>query len=352
MAPTNSATVNHHASHHHASSSNFGHGNIFTNGGKAAHKNKPKNDIDSYGYLGRMKQIVVLVDPYSSGCLVGQEVSKRGYLLIRVWSAGICDIMKGHQPVSCQDLRYYDTITVDDLLAQQDQENAHGKAVSSLSYNQDGTTTLVQSSALELAAAAIRESADDLEIVSVIAGGDRGVDFADALSEHFGLLTNGTSIPNRRDKKIQQELCRAAGLRAARQAGGDKFEDVEAFLRTEAYPLVVKPLESSGSDGVKLCQTFDEAKQHFDVIMQTCMVDGGKNTGAVAQEFLRGKEYIVDMVSCDGIHKCFMVFVYDKRPANGAMFVYYGCIPVDSESPEAKLLIPYTKGVLDAIGVK
>jgi hypothetical protein len=46
------------------------------------------------------------------------------------------------------------------------------------------------------------------------AGGDRGVDFADALSEYCGLLSNGTDIPNRRDKKIQQELVGAAGLRS------------------------------------------------------------------------------------------------------------------------------------------
>jgi hypothetical protein len=44
-----------------------------------------------------------------------------------------------------------------------------------------------------------------------------GVDFADAFSEHLELLTNGTEVPNRRDKYIQQEMIRQAGLRAVRQ---------------------------------------------------------------------------------------------------------------------------------------
>lgn len=44
--------------------------------------------------------------------------------------------------------------------------------------------------------------------------------------------------------------------------------------------------------------------------------------------------------------------MYDKRPANGASFCYFGCIPIDSESPEANVLIPYCRNVLDAIGVK
>jgi glutathione synthase/RimK-type ligase-like ATP-grasp enzyme len=200
-------------------------------------------------------------------------------LLIRVWSAGISEIMKGHTPLSCKDLRYYDTITVDDLLSSPDDD------------------------IMQVTAKAIQEAAGDFPIVSIMAGGDRGVDFADALSEKFGLLTNGTDIPNRRDKKIQQELVRESGLRAVRQAGGADFKDVEEFLKTEPYPVVVKPIESSGSDAVKLCATFEEAKEHFDLIMKTTMVDGGMNTGALCQEFLRGKEYIVDHVSRDGVHK-------------------------------------------------
>lgn len=240
--------------------------------------NSSSNDELVETYLGRRKQVVVLVDPYSTGCLVGQEISKRGYLLIRVWSAGISEIMKLHQPMSCHDLRYFDTVTVDDL-------EIH-----------NGNT-------LKATADAIRSAAGVFPVVSILAGGDRGVDFADALSEFFGLLTNGTGIPNRRDKKIQQELVRATGVRAVRQAGGAVFSDVEEFLKTEEYPIVVKPIESSGSDAVKLCQNFEEAKAHFELIMSTPMVDGGDNTGVLAQEFLRGKEYIVDHVSRNGIHK-------------------------------------------------
>lgn len=42
----------------------------------------------------------------------------------------------------------------------------------------------------------------------------------------------------------------------------------------------------------------------------------------------------------------------DKRPANGAAFVYFGCHPVDIDSPEARLVIPYIRKVLDALGLK
>lgn len=83
--------------------------------------------------------------------------------------------------------------------------------------------------------------------------------------------------------------------------------------------------------------------------MKSQMVNGGECPAVLCQEFLRGKEYVVDHVSRDGIHKTVMVWVYDKRPANGCAFVYFGCVPVDSNSPEAKLLIPYVRKVLDAL---
>ena len=258
--------------------------------------------------------LVVIVDPYSTGCLVAHEISKRGYLIAALWHNGFAEEMKTHVPQSCGTLHWH---------AQVD----------------EGKT-------LEETARLVREAAGESELVACIAGGEAGVDLADALSEFLGVQTNGTEIPNRRDKKVQQELIKAAGLRSVRQAGSDKFEDVEEFLKTESYPVVLKPIESAGSDGVKLCYTFDEAKEHFDLLMKSQMVNGGGCPAVLCQEFLRGNEYVVDHVSLDGVHKTVMVWVYDKRPANGNAFVYFGCVPIDSESPEAKILIPYVRKVL------
>jgi biotin carboxylase len=114
-------------------------------------------------------------------------------------------------------------------------------------------------------------------------------------------------------------------------------------------PIVVKPVESCGSDGVKLCKTKAEAKAHFHLLMESQRKVGAQGAAVLCQEFLKGTEYVVDHVSRDGVHKCVMVWVYDKRPTNGAAFVYYGMIPVDLATPEAQELIKYTEAVLDAL---
>lgn len=266
------------------------------------------------------KEAVIIVDPYSTGAVVAEEIMKRGFSCIALWTRGFAPEMKTHVPISCGALNYFDEID--------------------------------EGESLEDTMKVVYKAAGQLRVVACIAGGEAGVDLADALSEKMNVRTNGTSIPNRRDKKLQQELIKKHGLRSVRQAGGTNFSDVEKFLRTEPYPVVLKPVESAGSDGVKLCHSFDEAKEHFDVLMQSQMVNGGDCPAVLCQEFLRGKEYVVDHVSRDGEHKAVMLWVYDKRPMHGSAFVYFGCIPVDSDSPEAKILIPYVQGVLDALEFK
>jgi hypothetical protein len=47
-----------------------------------------------------------------------------------------------------------------------------------------------------------------------------------------------------------------------------------------------------------------------------------------------------------------MVWVYDKRERNGSAFVYFGCVPIEADSEEANLIIPYVRKTLDVLGVK
>ena len=140
------------------------------------------------------------------------------------------------------------------------------------------------------------------------------------MSERLNVRTNGTqgAFAYRRDKKVQHELIKEAGIRFIRQCGGKEWSDVEAFLQKETFPVVLKPTDSAGTDGVKLCHDIEEAKDHFEDLFVTEAVNGGFNTEVLCQEFLRGKEYVIDTVSRDGEHKTVAIWCYDKRAANGA----------------------------------
>lgn len=242
--------------------------------------------------------------------------------MIALWTNGFSEEMKKHVPLSAGTMSYHKEVTEGGDLGETTRE--------------------------------LYKAAGKLRIVACICGGEAGVDKADILSERLLVRTNGAQgvFANRRDKKVQQELIKAAGIRSVRQAAGNKLSDVESFLKSEQYPVVLKPTDSAGTDGVKLCHNYEEAKEHFLNLFEVEAVNGGYNTEVLCQEFLRGREYVVDTASRDGVHKTTAVWMYDKRAANGAAFVYFGMLPIDSGSLEAKLLIRYTKQVLDALGMK
>lgn len=235
---------------------------------------------------------VVVVTPYSTGCCVAQELQERGYKLVVVWSKGFSEEMKKHVPVACEGKLRYDVVM-------------------------NEADTVPQTA--ELVFDHVNRNNWDLK--ACVCGGEAGVDLNDALSEELGLLSNGTQVENRRDKKVQQELIKKAGLRSIRQAAGKSVDEVRGFLQAESYPVIIKPVDSAGSDGVKLCRSYDEAVQHVQHLLGMTMVNGPVCDEVLCQEFLQGKEYVIDHVSRGGVHKTIMCWVYDKRPVNGADFV-------------------------------
>lgn len=158
--------------------------------------------------------------------------------------------MKTHVPESCRDLTY---------IAQVDEME---------SWTLEHLITAIDTAASNHAVSVGRPK-EYYSIVACIAGGEAGVDMADALSERLGLMSNGTQgdFANRRDKKVQvrviqgssevsyalcfsqsittlsnhfsqQDLVRKTGMRAVRQACGKTFEEVEDFLKSEYFPVV------------------------------------------------------------------------------------------------------------------
>jgi predicted ATP-grasp superfamily ATP-dependent carboligase len=264
-------------------------------------------------------QVIAIVDPLSTGATLAAEVFSSGYQVIAVWDKDLPVSYRSNVPKCARGLKYH---------AQVDEQPS-----------------------IEETAGAVRAAAGELELIACIVGMESGVVLADALSQELGLRSNGI-CDGRRDKKIQQELVKNAGLRSVRQAGGKEWTDVEAFVLSEEMPIIVKPTQSAGSDGVKLCHSVEEAKSHFQLLMTSQKKLGGQDAAVLCQEFLKGQEYVVDHVSCNGVHKTVMIWMYDKRRANGAAFVYYGMVPVEADSPEGQLLVPYVRGVLDALGIQ
>ena len=120
------------------------------------------------------------------------------------------------------------------------------------------------------------------------------------------------------------EQVRRCGVRAVKQARVQSWHEIESFLtdlRPNPFQVIIKPIRSAGSDNVYLCKSREDLRQKFELIMGAQNQLGMSNEALVVQEYLQGKEYVVDSVSRNGKHKIVAVWEYDKRTANGHDFV-------------------------------
>ncbi len=188
---------------------------------------------------------------------------------------------------------------------------------------------------------------------AVITGGELGVELADQLSEALGLTTNGTALSAaRRDKYVQIETLRAAGLRATRQLRVADAEQLALWHERIGGRIVVKPVRSAGNDGVAFCDTPTEALAAYRAVAGARNIFSLRNDAVVAQEYLAGTEYVVNTVSRDGRHRATDVWRYTKISANGVRDRISGAVLVPPTAPQWTELVGYARDVLDALQVR
>ena len=276
--------------------------------------------------LDSKNEAVIVVDTFSTGAALANMLYKLGYKVICLLSGeleGLLDMIP-----EGLDFSFAGTITFDSKI---DASAAFEKVISDI-------------------------SALDWPVVAVIPGAETGVDLADKLSERLGLRTNGTALSEaRRNKYVMGETVRAAGVRAVKQLRATTWGEISEFLtawKPDPFKVIVKPMDSAGSDDVTLCSSIHEVQAAFGNIMGKVNGLGLVNKAVLVQEYLEGKEYVVDMVSRDGVHKVLGLWEYDRRPANGANFVNHGQHMLTSDYAHCREMIDYQKKVLDALGIR
>lgn len=191
---------------------------------------------------------------------------------------------------------------------------------------------------------------------AVVAGGEIGVELADALSEGLGLATNGTALSAaRRDKYIMIETIRAAGLRAARQLRitaqqGD--QELRSWHERLGGKIVVKPARSAASEGVQFCDSPDNAVAAYHKVIGRINIFSERNESVIAQEYLVGAEYIVNTVSRAGRHHVCDIWRTIRFDVNGVPDSMGGFYVTPREGAVQEELVSYGCKVLDAVGIR
>lgn len=188
----------------------------------------------------------------------------------------------------------------------------------------------------------------------VMIGLETGVALADALAHCLGLPGNNPRTSElRSDKFAMQEKLHAQGMRAIPQARVADAGAARAWLAArDSWPVIVKPTNSAGSDGVTLCHTMDQALAAVDALLGAVNLLGHVNRNVLLQHYLVGREWVVDTVSRDGRHVVTNVTRYLKQVTEDGKVIYRHCEYLSPADPAHAALTSYALDVNDALDIR
>ena len=117
------------------------------------------------------------------------------------------------------------------------------------------------------------------------------------VAHHMGLVGNSPECTDRStNKHLMRECFREHGLPSPKSILVESVSDLKgADLK---YPVIVKPLDRSGSRGITKVEDFSRLEEAIDKAK-----DQGFEKKALVEEFISGKEYSVEYLSWQGKHK-------------------------------------------------
>lgn len=191
------------------------------------------------------------------------------------------------------------------------------------------------------------------DIQHVIAGKESGVPLAEKLGNDLNVMTNEPRVEKcRRNKYLMIETISQANLRAAKHfRSSDLQEILRRIPECNGYPIVLKPEESGGSDSVAICNDEQSVAIAFKNILNARNKLGFLNDTVLVEEYLGGKEYLINSVSYKGNH-----YITDYGFSNREVTSDNGIIydSMDMLAPQGdiyKQIRDYYFKVLDALGI-
>ena len=188
----------------------------------------------------------------------------------------------------------------------------------------------------------------------IVPGTEDGVILATRIANDLSLLCNPIeNIDALTLKDEMQNRLAEKGLRSIKGKVVRSLEEAIEYYDDEGLDgVVVKPVYSAASVGVRLCSDRQEMIEAVKEVFNLTGVYGNELKELVIQERINGQEYVVNTVSCNGVHRVTMIWKYNKiKTAEGGNIYDYDETVTELGIGEAEI-VEYAYDVADALGVK
>lgn len=163
---------------------------------------------------------------------------------------------------------------------------------------------------------------------------DQGVTTVAYVSDALNLNSNTfTTSLKFTDKYLMKEEARKLGVCVPKCIESETLESAITQIATMKlkFPLVIKPLDSSASNGIYKVSNLEMIKQHFSYTQSF-----SKSGKVIIEEFIDGKEYVVEAYTHDYVTNTLMVGHRDYFSLDEA-FIPCATVFVDAESANSEI---------------
>ncbi len=190
--------------------------------------------------------------------------------------------------------------------------------------------------------------------ISVVAGAEEGVQLVHSLSVALKAPTNPHTAPHTWGNKYETlKYLKENGVDVGDFAKIQSWSDLEEWaIAHERWPIVLKPIQSAGTNGVSINNNMIELKRSFDELINTRDSLGHWNSNLLAMEYLEGTEYSVDLTYIDGEIKFSDVLRYERPLVEGASTKYDYDILIPFDEAKRLELIRYSEEIVKLLGMQ
>lgn len=148
------------------------------------------------------------------------------------------------------------------------------------------------------------------------------------------------------NKYMMREKCREIGIDTIKYKLVDNVNDAAKFYEQIGKPMIMKPIDSAGSRGVVKIEDVQTIYDQFDYSK-----DASKTGKVIIEEYIPGKELLIDGVVFNGIYQTLICGEYIKCNVPGIFSEYMGKYPAEITDNQLNEVNKLVKKIIEGFGL-
>lgn len=144
------------------------------------------------------------------------------------------------------------------------------------------------------------------------------------------------------NKFLMRETCRKIGIDTIKYRLVDNLEDAVSFYKTLDTDAIMKPIDSAGSRGVVRIDKVETIIENFEYTKNS-----SKTGNVIIEEYIEGKELLLDGVVFNGIYQTIICGEYIKCEVPGVFSEYMGKYPAEIAPEQYEMVNKLVKKIVE-----